>query len=110
MRSRHHRWPTRASVSPAPGYIVSNTGQLSFPYIGSLKVAGMTLQEMEGAVVKRLARVFRDPQISVRVEAFRSKRAYMDGEVRTPGLVLFTRHSDDARGGDQPRRRPEFER
>lgn len=79
-----------ASVSPAPGYIVSSTGQLSFPYVGSLKVAGMTIQEMEGAVVKRLARVFRDPQISVRVEAFRSKRAYMDGEVRTPGLVLFT--------------------
>lgn len=79
-----------ASVSPAPGYIVSNTGQLSFPYIGPLKVAGMTIQEMEQAVVKRLARVFKDPQISVRVEAFRSKRAYMDGEIRTPGLILFT--------------------
>lgn len=79
-----------ASVSPAPGYIVSNTGQLSFPYIGALKVAGMTVQEMEEAVVKRLSRVFKDPQISVRVEAFRSKRAYMDGEVRVPGLILFT--------------------
>ena len=39
-----------ASVSPAPGYIVSNTGQLSFPFAGSLNVAGMTIQEMEDAL------------------------------------------------------------
>jgi polysaccharide export outer membrane protein len=79
-----------ASVSPAPGFIVSNTGQLSFPYAGSLVVAGMTIQEMEVALVKRLSRVFKDPQLSVRVEAFRSKRVYLDGEVRTPGLQVFT--------------------
>ncbi len=79
-----------SSVSPAPGYIVSNTGQLSFPYAGSLQVAGMTIQEMENALVKRLSRVFKDPQLSVRVEAFRSKRIYVDGEVRAPGLVVLT--------------------
>jgi polysaccharide export outer membrane protein len=79
-----------ASVSPAPGFIVSNTGQLSFPYAGSLVVAGMTIQEMENALVKRLGRVFRDPQLSVRVQAFRSKRVYIDGEIRQPGLLVFT--------------------
>jgi len=79
-----------SSVSPAPGFIVSDTGQLSFPYAGSLHVAGMTVQEMENALVGRLAKVFKDPQLSVRVQAFRSKRAYVDGEVRTPGLQVFT--------------------
>jgi len=79
-----------ASVAAAPGYIVSTTGQLSFPYIGSLVVSGMTIEEAEAALVKRLSRVYRDPQISVRVNAFRSKRAYMDGEIRSPGLVLFS--------------------
>jgi len=79
-----------ASVSPAPGYIVSNTGHLSFPYVGKLNVVGMTIQELEEAVVSRLSRVFKNPQLSVRVEAFRSKRAYMEGEVRTPGLQVFT--------------------
>jgi len=79
-----------ASVSPAPGFIVSNTGQLSFPYAGSLVVTGMTIQEMEDALVKRLSRVYRNPQLSVRVEAFRSKRAYMEGEIRQPGLLVFT--------------------
>ncbi|MBU2286191.1 MAG: polysaccharide biosynthesis/export family protein [Gammaproteobacteria bacterium] len=80
----------QASVSPAPGFIVSSTGQLSFPYVDGLKVEGMTVQELEGALVKRLARVFKDPQLSVRVMAFRSKRAYIEGEVRQPGLLVFT--------------------
>lgn len=79
-----------ASVSPAPGFIVSNTGQLSFPYAGSLRAAGMTVQQLEDVLTKRLARVFKDPQINVRVQAFRSKRAYVEGEVRTPGLQVFT--------------------
>ena len=79
-----------ASVAAAPGYLVSTTGQLSFPYIGPLVVSGLTIEEAESALVKRLSRVFRDPQLSVRVNAFRSKRAYMDGEIRTPGLMLFS--------------------
>ena len=79
-----------ASVSPSAGFIVSSTGYLSFPYVGSLKVSGMTIQEIEDILVKRLARVFKDPQLFVRVQAFRSKRAYLDGEIRAPGLMLFT--------------------
>ena len=79
-----------ASVSPAPGFIVSNTGQLSFPYVGALKVDGMTVQELENTLVQRLSRVFKNPQLSVRVQAFRSKRAYIEGEVRAPGLMVFT--------------------
>lgn len=78
------------SVSAAPGYIVSATGQLSFPYAGTLNVTGMTIEEVEQALVKRLSRVFRDPQLSVRVNSFRSKRAYMEGEVRAPGVIVFS--------------------
>jgi len=79
-----------ASVSPAPGFIVSDTGQLSFPYVGMLKAGGMTVQELHDVLVQRLSRVFKSPQLSVRVEAFRSKRAYIEGDVRNPGLLVFT--------------------
>ncbi|WP_435449358.1 polysaccharide biosynthesis/export family protein [Variovorax sp. LT1P1] len=79
-----------SSVSPAPGFIVSNTGQLTFPYAGPVTAAGMTVQELEDVLVRRLSRVFKEPQLSVRVTAFRSKRAYIEGEVRTPGLMVFT--------------------
>ena len=79
-----------ASVSPAPGFIVSNTGQITFPYAGPLKVVGMTAQDLEDTLIKKLARVYKDPQVSVRVMAFRSKRAFIEGEVGIPGLLVFT--------------------
>ncbi|WP_162576269.1 polysaccharide biosynthesis/export family protein [Variovorax sp. PBL-H6] len=80
----------QASVSPAPGFIVSNTGYMSFPYVGQIKAEGMTIQDLEQTLINRLSRVFKSPQLSVRVNAFRSKRAYIEGEVRTPGLQIFT--------------------
>ena len=79
-----------SSVSPAPGFIVSNTGQLTFPYAGTVRAAGMTVQELEDTLTQRLARVYKNPQLSVRVMAFRSKRVYVEGEVGTRGLQVFT--------------------
>lgn len=79
-----------ASVAPAPGFIVNDAGNLSFPYAGTLKAAGMTVAELESTLTQRLARVFKTPQVSVRVASFRSKRAYVDGEVKNTGLLVFT--------------------
>ena len=79
-----------ASVSPAPGFIVSNTGQLTFPYAGNVRAAGMTVQELEDTLTQRLSRVYKSPQLSVRVMAFRSKRVYVEGEVANRGLQVFT--------------------
>ena len=78
------------SVSPAPGFLVSTTGTLTFPYVGAIQAAGMTIQEFTDTIVKRLARVFRDPQVQVRIEAFRSKRIYMEGEVGRPGVMIMS--------------------
>jgi polysaccharide export outer membrane protein len=36
--------------------------------------------------VSRLSRYFKDPQVTVRIQAFRSGRIYVDGEVTRPGL------------------------
>jgi polysaccharide export outer membrane protein len=78
------------AVTAAPGYIVTTAGRLSFPFVGVLDVSGMTVDEVQQALVKRLARVFRDPQVSVRVNSFRSQRAYLEGEFRTPGVMVFS--------------------
>ena len=79
-----------ASVSPAPGFMVSSSGILTFPYAGPIRAVGMTIQELHDTLVQRLNRVFKNPQIQVRVEAFRSKRAYVEGEVGAPGIKVFT--------------------
>jgi polysaccharide biosynthesis/export protein len=77
-------------ISPAPGYIVGADGQVSFPYVGRIKVEGLTEIEASELLARRLARVIKDPQVTVRIQSFRSRRAYVEGEVRTPGTQIFT--------------------
>lgn len=77
-------------ISSAPGFIVGADGQVSFPYVGRLRVEGLTEIEASELLAKRLTRVIKDPQVTVRIQSFRSRRAYVEGEVRTPGTQIFT--------------------
>lgn len=79
--------PSGATVSN--GYNVSPMGMIQFPYIGNLDVAGLTEYELRERLTARLARYFTDPKITVRVQAYRSGRVYVDGAVRVPGLQLI---------------------
>jgi polysaccharide biosynthesis/export protein len=77
-------------ISAAPGFIVGADGQVFFPYIGRVKVAGLTESEASELFVKRLSKYIKDPQVTVRIQSFRSRRAYVEGEVRIPGTQIFT--------------------
>ena len=77
-------------ISSAPGFIVGADGRVSFPYIGQIKVEGMTENEAARAFEDQLKKVFTKPQVTVRIQSFRSRRAYIEGEVRTPGTQIFT--------------------
>ncbi|KQT10822.1 polysaccharide biosynthesis/export family protein [Ramlibacter sp. Leaf400] len=77
-------------ISAAPGFIVGADGQVSFPFVGRIKVQGLTEIEASELIRDRIARFIKDPQVSVRINSFRSRRAYVDGEVRTPGMQIFT--------------------
>lgn len=77
-------------ISSAPGFIVDSQGMIFFPYAGRIQVAGLTESQAAELVASRIARVIKDPQVTVRINSFRSRRAYVDGEVRTPGTQIFT--------------------
>src|SRR5262245_49958935 len=68
-------------------FTVETDGSFTYPLIGRINVAGMTLRAVEGALRKHLidGGFFRDPQLAVTVETYRSQRIYIVGEVRTPG-------------------------
>lgn len=68
------------------GYNVSPQGLVQFPYVGTLKLSGMTEYDARELLIQRLAKYIKDPQITVRIQSYRSGRVYMDGEVRLPGL------------------------
>ncbi len=72
-------------------YTVETDGTFTFPLIGRIKAGGLTLREFEAALRGKLADgYFRNPQVSVGVEQYRSQRIFVVGEVRNPGTVPLT--------------------
>nr|WP_319566135.1 polysaccharide biosynthesis/export family protein [uncultured Rhodoferax sp.] len=68
------------------GFNVSPQGLIQFPYAGTIKLSGLTEYEARDLLTARLAKYIKDPQVTVRIQSYRSGRVYIDGEVRTPGL------------------------
>ncbi|KWO47976.1 sugar ABC transporter substrate-binding protein [Burkholderia sp. MSMB1459WGS] len=78
--------PPRAA-DPIAGFVVDDRGNLTFPYAGTLKVAGLTAADAQASVKRALGTIYRDPQVTLRVASFRSQQVYVDGEVHTPGAL-----------------------
>lgn len=72
-------------ADPPAGFVVDQAGNLAFPYVGELHVAGMSTSEIQAALGARLKKWFVAPQLTVRVASYRANRVYVDGEVRAPG-------------------------
>ncbi|HET9863426.1 MAG TPA: polysaccharide biosynthesis/export family protein, partial [Steroidobacteraceae bacterium] len=77
-------------ISGAPGFIVDSEGYILYPYARRVKVGGLTESQAAELIEQRIRHVIKDPQVSVRIASFRSRRAYVDGEVRSPGTQIFT--------------------
>jgi polysaccharide export outer membrane protein len=72
-------------------FTVEADGSFTFPLIGRIMAGGLTLRDLEGQLRKRLADgYFKNPQVSVAVEQYRSQRIFVIGEVRTPGAYPLT--------------------
>jgi polysaccharide export outer membrane protein len=50
-------------------------------------VAGETVDEVQRNIFSRISKVYRNPQVTVRVASFRASQIYMDGEIGRPGSV-----------------------
>lgn len=68
-------------------FTIEADGTFTFPMIGRVKAGGLTLRALEGAIKKQLVDdgYFRNPQITVSVETYKSQRVFIVGEVRAPG-------------------------
>ena len=73
----------------ASGYNVSPEGLIQFPLLGTFNIAGMTEIRAREELTRRLAKFLQDPQITLRIQDYRTGRVYVDGEVRTPGQLAI---------------------
>ena len=69
------------------GQQVGEDGYLYYPYVGMVKAIGMNVAALRDVLTERLGKYIMDPQLDVRVVAFRSKRVYVVGEVARPGVL-----------------------
>ncbi len=66
---------------------VDANGQMSFPLIGTIDVAGLTPDQLGDAIELRLTGTFvRDPQVTVNLKETVSQVVTVDGQVLRPGL------------------------
>ncbi len=68
-------------------YKVAPSGVITFPLLREVKAAGMTTKELDRFITEGLGRDYLvDPEVTVVVEEYRSKRAFVFGEVSKPGM------------------------
>nr|WP_243039993.1 polysaccharide biosynthesis/export family protein [Dyella sedimenti] len=63
----------------ANGRLVRSDGTLFYPYVGELKVAGMTVEELRKAISDKLAKYVEKPQVDVNVIGYGNQRITLQG-------------------------------
>jgi polysaccharide export outer membrane protein len=70
-------------------FAVDQNGIVQFPYVGAIKLAGLTELQARDLLADRLVESIKRPSITLRVAAFRSKKIFVDGQVKAPGNQII---------------------
>jgi polysaccharide export outer membrane protein len=72
------------------GQTVGPDGNIFFPFLGKVHVAGKTIGEIRDELAAGLAPYLKKPQIDVRVLAYRSQKISVTGDVKSPGPLAVS--------------------
>jgi len=79
------RAPEAEEIDQKP-FRIDGDGNINLPLLGRIHVAGMSLQELEVDLVKRLREYVREPQVFISVVQFRSEPVFFVGLFSRPGI------------------------
>jgi polysaccharide biosynthesis/export protein len=83
--------PNNEEIEPElAGKVVDENGDLYYPYVGNVHVAGKTVSEARSLLSRKLSNYFKQVKLDVRVLSFQSHRAVVVGEVKNPGIQPMT--------------------
>jgi polysaccharide biosynthesis/export protein len=66
---------------------IDNNGSVTLPMIGQVHAAGLTVEQFQANLVTAYKKYFKDPQVTVQVNDFRSQPVSVAGNVTAPGVV-----------------------
>jgi polysaccharide export outer membrane protein len=74
--------------------VVSEKGNFSFPLIGGVEAAGLTIKELEAKLAALLSAGYLvNPYVTIRIKGFESKKVYVLGQVRSPGTYSLDKET-----------------
>lgn len=67
--------------------VVRDDGTLFYPFVGSVEVAGLTLEELREIITQRLSRFIEQPQVDVNVMEYNSQKIIVSGAFENAGFL-----------------------
>lgn len=64
-------------------------GAISFPYLGDVRLLGLTVSELSTTLGTRYATILKATDVTIIVRSFQSLRVFVTGEVPVPGRLDF---------------------
>src|SRR5580698_8122188 len=73
-------------------FTIEADGTFTYPLIGRVKAGGTTLRQVEMRVKQQMKDMgfFKNPQITVSVDTYKSQKLFIVGEVRNPGSYTLS--------------------
>lgn len=64
---------------------VNQDGEISFPFVGTVKVGGKSVIEAEKTLSSGLSEYIKNPQVTIFIKEYSARQVYVLGEVKNPG-------------------------
>jgi protein involved in polysaccharide export with SLBB domain len=77
-------------VNEQGNFTVDRTGNIAFPDVGTIHVAGLRYDQLGGFIKSQLSRVYRNFDVSVNMGQLRSIQVYVTGDARRPGAYTLS--------------------
>lgn len=74
----------------ASAVLVQADGTFFYPFVGKVRAAGLTAEEIRTALTERLTTYFPDPQVAVQIVEFNAQSIVVAGEVGAPRSVALS--------------------
>ena len=94
-------WDYKSMINPANnqsvngivetrGFTVNTAGNIFYPYVGYVHVAGLSVSKARDMIAKKLSAYVKDPQVTVSIIKFNSQRVNVIGAVRQQKSIELT--------------------
>jgi len=86
MQSTDENTTTTTKSGNVDEMMIGPDGYAAIPYIGNVKLAGMTVEEARDYIQERLSRYVKIPSMSVSVKSYGPRKVFVMGQVDKPGI------------------------